>query len=97
MDGGEIVVHVGDDFFKRGVFATREEFATERHEERDLELDLVGVGAVENAVQFGVVEGSVEAIGEFGFFCSGGFFGGERIFVGRITLQVGGELVGGAG
>ncbi len=97
MDGGEIVVHVGDDFFERGVFATREEFAAERHEEGDLELDLVGIGAVENAVQFGVVEGSVEARRELGFFCGSGFLGGERIFVGRITLQVGGELVGGAG
>lgn len=50
-DGGESLVVI-----------TGRKLADEGEEKGDLELDLGGVGAVENAVEFGVFEGEIEGI-----------------------------------
>lgn len=88
MDGAEVVDHLEDDVFEFGIFVTSEEFAAKRHEKGNLELDFVGIGAIENAVEFSVIKGSVEIGGILGFLGGGGVFGGEGVFVGRVVFEV---------
>ncbi len=90
FDDDEIGLVLADDFKEFGVFRALLELGDEGDEEGDLELDLVGVDAVEDAVEFGVVQGGVERFDSFGF-------DGEEL-LGRIEIgflvAFGGEISG---
>lgn len=97
LDDGEVTEVVVEDDGKLGVLVAGVDLADHREEERDLEMDLSSVGAVEDAVELGVFEGEVELIKIVGF--AGGDFGGrfEGIFAGDGAANVGRELARGAG
>lgn len=86
VDDVEVGLVLTDNVEEIGVFRALLEPGDEGDEEGNLELDLVGVDAVENAIQFSIVEGSIE-------FFDGGGFGGEELFGG---IEVG-FFVGGGG
>lgn len=78
FDDVEVGLVLADDVEESFVLGTRLKLGDEGDEKGNLELDLVGVDAIKDAVELGVVEGGVE------IFISGGF-GGEEFF-GRIQI-----------
>lgn len=90
LDDVEVRLVLTDDVEEGCIFRTRFELGDEGDEEGNLELDLVGIDAVEDAVELGVVESGVE-------FFVGGSFGSEEFF-GRIQVALftafGEEVVG---
>ncbi len=81
------------------VFGAGVELGTERHEEGNLELDLVSINPIEDAVEAGVFQSFVESVAHFGLFGEGFFGGLKRVFLLLATGfgDVGGDLVGAAG
>lgn len=71
FDAGVVLLEDGEEV---GVFSVVDGLGDEAEEDGDLELDLVGVDAVENAVELGVAESEVEGVDVFGFGleCGGG-------------------------
>ncbi len=70
------------------IFGASDEAGVERDEQGNLELDLVGIDTVEDAVELSIVQSSIKIIGESGF--GFGNFGAwdERIFAGAIKSDV---------
>ncbi len=80
MDGGEIRVHLGDDFKESVVFGAGFEFGTHRKKKGDLIFDLIFVHAIENSIEAGVGEVAFEFFGHCGLFFEDRIFWGGGLF-----------------
>lgn len=90
MDGFEAAVEVGEDVGEFGIFGAGKEFGDLRHEQGNLKTDLVVIIAVEDAIEFGVIEGIVQFLNESSFGFGGfGVTGDEGVFIFAVSDEVG--------
>lgn len=86
-----------EDLFEIVVLGAVDEFRNLRHEERDLQPDLIVVEAVEDAVELGVSQGTAKLVDKGGFRFGSLGVGDESIFIFAIFHQISGKLVGSTG
>lgn len=87
FDAGVVLL---EDREEVGVFRVLDGLGDKAEEDGDLELDLVSVDAVENAVELGVAEGEVEGVDVFGFGleCGGGRGSFFDVLRGKIVSEL---------
>lgn len=79
MDGCETTMERLDDFEELFVFGAGDDLGSQGNEQGNLEVDLVVISTVEDAIEFGAFEGEIE-VGDESFFLFADFAGEFQVF-----------------